>query len=391
MALTSLSMLRPRRWLLPLLSPLLLAAAPAHVPQRSHVRWWDLGHRIVARLAEPLLTAHTREAVRDILGGQSLADAAVWADNIRQYRHDADRLHFVNIPLADTVYDPARHCPRGQCIIAAIERDRRVLADSTASPAERAEALRFLIHFVGDLHQPLHVADDGDRGGNEREVSFLGRPTNLHKVWDGELVEAAGLTPDAYVAYLRNRMKSLDLRALDQGTVADWAMEVHRAGVEHAYRLPRDGRLGPAYVNANRPVIDHALIAAGVRLAMVLNQALAGYRKGNMTMAADSVAVARGAITDGEAMVHVGETVMVLGTVAEVFRSRKGTIYLNFGAKYPHQTFTAVALPPAPAWAAGLDSLAGRRVGVRGRIVRYRGRVEIVLKGPEQLVPAPGR
>ena len=389
-------MIPPHRWCLPLVSTLLLAAAPANAPLRSHARWWDLGHRIVARLADPLLTAHAREAVRDILGGQSLADAAVWADNIRQYRHDADRLHYVNIPLADTVYDPARHCPHGQCIIAAIERDRGVLADSTASPAERAEALRFLIHFMGDLHQPLHVADDGDRGGNEREVSFLGRPTNLHKVWDGELVEAFGLTPDAYVAYLQQRIESLDLRELGRGTVADWAMEVHRAGVNHAYRLPRDGRLGPAYVNANRPVIDHALIAAGARLALVLNQALASYRTGELAVAADSVvadslATVRGVITDREAMAHIGETVTVMGTVTEVFRSRKGTVYLNFGAKYPHQTFTAVALPPAPAWAAELDSLAGRRVGVRGQIVRYRGRVEIVLKGPEQLVPAAGR
>ena len=389
-------MIPPHRWCLPLVSTLLLAAAPANAPLRSHARWWDLGHRIVARLADPLLTAHAREAVRDILGGQSLADAAVWADNIRQYRHDADRLHYVNIPLADTVYDPARHCPHGQCIIAAIERDRRVLADSTASPAERAEALRFLIHFMGDLHQPLHVADDGDRGGNEREVSFLGRPTNLHKVWDGELVEAFGLTPDAYVAYLQQRIESLDLRELGRGTVADWAMEVHRAGVNHAYRLPRDGRLGPAYVNANRPVIDHALIAAGARLALVLNQALASYRTGELAVAADSVvadslATVRGVITDREAMAHIGETVTVMGTVTEVFRSRTGTVYLNFGAKYPHQTFTAVALPPAPAWAAELDSLAGRRVGVRGQIVRYRGRVEIVLKGPEQLVPAAGR
>ena len=389
-------MIPPHRWCLPLVSTLLLAAAPANAPLRSHARWWDLGHRIVARLADPLLTAHAREAVRDILGGQSLADAAVWADNIRQYRHDADRLHYVNIPLADTIYDPAWHCPHGQCIIAAIERDRRVLADSTASPAERAEALRFLIHFMGDLHQPLHVADDGDRGGNEREVSFLGRPTNLHKVWDGELVEAFGLTPDAYVAYLQQRIESLDLRELGRGTVADWAMEVHRAGVNHAYRLPRDGRLGPAYVNANRPVIDHALIAAGARLALVLNQALAGCRTGELAVAADSVvpyslATVRGVITDGEAMAHIGETVTVMGTVTEVFRSRKGTVYLNFGAKYPHQTFTAVALPPAPAWTAELDSLAGRRVGVRGQVVRYRGRVEIVLKRPEQLVPAAGR
>jgi hypothetical protein len=373
--------------LLPLAAAVLLAV-PAHALDGAHVRWWDLGHRLVARLAEPLLTAEARAAARDLLGGQSLADASVWADNIRHYRRDTDKLHFVNIPLAATSYDSARDCPRGECIIAAIERDRRILADTAASADERAEALRFLIHFIGDLHQPLHVADDVDRGGNQRRVVFLGRPTDLHKVWDGELVEAFGMTGDQYLAYLRARMKTMDLRSLERGTPADWAMEEHRAAAEYAYKLPRDGRLGRAYVQAGRTVIDHALLAAGVRLAMVLNQALAGYRVAAPAMAADTVAGPPGTVTDREALAHVGRTVTVVGTVAEVSRSRKGTVYVNFGARFPRQTFTAVALAPAPAWTAGLDTLEGRRIGVRGRIVRYRGRVEIVLKGADQLVAA---
>lgn len=370
---------------MPLAFATLLSAAPPHAPSTTHARWWDLGHRVVARLAEPRLTPHTRAAVRDILGGQNLADASVWADNIRQYRHDADRLHYVNIPLADTAYDPARHCPRGQCIIAAIERERRVLADGAASPAERAEALRFLIHFMGDLHQPLHVADNDDRGGNSRAVIFLGHATDLHKVWDGELIDSSVVGQAEYVEYLRRRMKSLDLRALERGTVADWAMEGHRIAVEHAYRLPLDGRIDRAYVRANRPIIDHALIAGGVRLAKVLNDALADYRPATDATSPSVPGVYR----DREAAAHLGETATVVGTVAAVFRSKKGTVYLNFGADYPHQTFTAVALAPAPPWTAGLDSLVGRRVGVHGAIVRYRGRVEIVLEDAGQIVPAP--
>ena len=259
---------------------MLVPAALAREPFPTASRWWDLGHRVVARLAELRLTPHTRDAVRDILGGQDLAQASVWADNIRQYRHDADRLHYVNIPLPDSVYLPERHCRGGRCIIAAIEHDRQVLANPAAAREDRAEALRFLIHFMGDLHQPLHVADNADRGGNDRPVSFLGHATNLHKVWDGELLDSAGVSQDQYVAYLRRRMDSLDLGALERGTVVDWAMEGHRIAVEHAYRLPRDGRIGRAYVEANRPIIDHALIAAGVRLAKVLNDALATYQSG---------------------------------------------------------------------------------------------------------------
>ncbi len=360
----------------------LLATAEAHV---HGARWWDLGHRIVARLAELRLTPRARAAVRDILDGQSLPDASVWADNIRQYRHDADPLHYVNIPLRDTVYDPARHCPGGRCIVAAIEHDRQVLADAAAAPADRAEALRFLVHFMGDLHQPLHVADDGDRGGNQRPVTLLGHATNLHAVWDGELLDSSGVDQESYFASLRRQMMSFDLAALERGTVADWAMEGHRIAVEDAYRLPLDGRLGRAYVQANRPVVDRALIAAGVRLAKVLNGALAQYQPSSTPVAS----LGPGVYTDREAAAHLGETAMVVGTVAAVFRSKKGNVYLNFSADYPHQTFTAVALEPAAAWTLGIDSLVGRRVGVRGVIVTYRGRVEIVLERPEQLVPPP--
>ena len=245
----------------------------------AHARWFDLGHRIVARIAELRLTPHTRDAIRDILGGQSLADASVWADNIRQYRHDADRLHYVNIPLRAAAYVPERDCPRGRCIIAAIEHEKEVLADQAASPDDRAEALRFLVHFMGDLHQPLHVANDDDRGGNERKVELLGRSSNLHRVWDGGLIEAFGLSDQEYFDALRREMKSIDLPALARGTVVEWAMEGHRIAVERVYRpIPRGGRLGRAYVDASRPVIDHALIAAGVRLAQVLNDALANDR-----------------------------------------------------------------------------------------------------------------
>jgi hypothetical protein len=351
------------------------------MPLHHAGRWFDLGHRMVASIAEQRLTPHTAEAVRDILDGQSLADASVWADNIKQYRHDADPLHYVNIPLTATAYDSARDCPHGSCIIAAIASDRRVLANPSASPLDRAEALRFLIHFMGDLHQPLHVADNGDRGGNRRTVYLDGDSTNLHKVWDGEILEHQGVTAASYLDQLRREMDTMDLAALERGTIVDWAMEGHRVAAEFAYRLPRGGHLGESYIEASRPIVDHALIAAGVRLAKMLNETLAGYRPTAPALAS----LGPGVYTDREALAHVGEMAAVVGTVAAVFRSPGGNVYLNFGADYPRQTFTAVALAPLPGWTVGLDSLVGKRVRVRGEIVKYRGRVEIVLKESGQI------
>lgn len=345
------------------------------------LRWYDFGHRIVARIAEQRLTPHTARAVRDILGGQSLADASVWADNIKRYRHDADALHYVNIPLSARVYDPGRDCPRGKCIIVAIASDTQVLANPSASPLDRAEALRFLVHLIGDLHQPLHVADNSDRGGNRRTVYLLGDSMNLHKAWDGEILEHYKLSESGYLDELRREMDTLDLAALEEGTVVDWAMEGHRIAVQSAYRLPRGGHLGEAYIAASRPVIDHALIAAGVRLAKVLNTALTDYQP-----APAPASLGPGVYTDREAAAHVGETAVVVGTVVTVFRSPGGNVYVNLGADYPRQTFTAVALAPVGSWATGLDSLTGRMVRVRGQIVNYRGRVEIVLKGAGQIM-----
>jgi nuclease S1 len=361
---------------------LLVPALVIYPADLSRPVWSDEGHRLVARLAETRLTPRTAEAVRELLGGQSLADASLWADQIRGLRRETAPLHYVNIPLTANAYLPARDCPRGRCIIAAIESDERVLADASAPTAKRAEALRFLIHFIGDLHQPLHVSDDGDRGGNDRPVTFLGTSRNLHQVWDGELIQASGMNESQYYDHLRLMMASLDLSALERGSVADWAMEGHRIAAEHAYRIPPGNTLDQTYVETNLPLVDRSLIAAGVRLARVLNVALAKYtptRHGEPPLGP-------GVYTDREAAAHVGETATVVGTLVSIHRSRGGKIFLNFGADYPHQTFSGAVLHPRGTWYRGLDSLVGKRVGVRGRIERYKGRVEIVIERADQVV-----
>jgi hypothetical protein len=263
-----------------------------------------------------------------------------------------------------------------------------VLTNAAASPLDRAEALRFLIHFMGDLHQPLHVADDNDRGGNRRVVWLEGDSMNLHQVWDGELLYHVGMDEATYLPRLERKMDTMNLAQLERGTVVDWAMEGHRIAVEHAYKIPRDGRLSAAYLEENKPLIDHALIAAGVRLARVLNETLAGYRP---SAEASAGGLGPGVYLDREAAAHVGETATVVGTVATVFRSPGGNLYINFGADYPRQTFTAVAVAPAPPWTARLDTLADKRVRVRGSIVNYRGRIEIELKDENQISVEPPR
>ena len=347
------------------------------------VAWFELGHRVVARIAQRRLTPAAAAALRDILSGQDIADASLWADQVRGQRRDTGPLHYVNIPLEATAYDSATQCPEG-CIISAIAADRRILADPAAGPIERAEALRFLIHLIGDLHQPLHVSNNEDKGGNQTEVQFFGRGSNLHKVWDGQLIEQLTTDPNQYLEHLTQQMGSLDLAAFEQGTVVDWAMEGHRIAVESAYRIPRNRHLSDTYEQANLPIVDLAIIKAGVRLAKLLNDALAGYHPGP---AAPSLGP--GMYSDREAAAHAGEQAMVVGTVVTVHRTSSGNLYLNFGAVYPHQTFSGAVLDPRDPALLNLDTLVGRRVGIRGLIKLYKGQAEIVIERAEQIVVLP--
>ncbi len=246
---------------------------------------------------------------------------------------------------------------------------------------DRAEALRFLIHFIGDLHQPLHVADRDDRGGNDTQVQLLGRGTNLHRVWDGELIERSGTDTSRYYAHLQEEMSSLDLTSFERGSVVDWAMEGHRVAAESAYRFPRNRQLGPAYVEANLPVVDLALIKAGVRLAKLLNEVLSDFQSGPA-----APALGPGVYSDFEAAAHAGATAMVVGTVITVHRAESGNLYLNFGADYPHQTFSGAVLNPKDPALRDLDGLTGKRIGIRGQIKLYKGQAEIVIERVDQIV-----
>lgn len=249
----------------------LLAATPA-------CAWGPVAHRVIARVAARHLSPSARHEVKRLLGDESLADVAFWADEIRERRSETLRWHYVDIPVRARDYRPARDCqltPRGDCIVAALGRERAALADRTAPDARRADALRFVVHLVGDLHQPLHCADDGDHGGNDVEVKFLGKPDRLHAVWDSGLLTASRLGETGWVDRVVARLARAETRRLARGTIVDWALETHRAAVEHAYVVPRSGALGRRWIAANEPVVEWQLTLASARLARVVNEALA--------------------------------------------------------------------------------------------------------------------
>jgi len=248
--------------------------------------WGATGHRITADVAERRLgkSPALKEALR-LLGVAHLADVASKADDLRNVvgtTHTAE-WHFVNIPLTASSYDPARDCALSDCIIPRIEQFRAILANLKEKDARRAEALLYLIHFVGDVHQPLHA--DGDRlGGNLLHVTVDGdhvpgntkedpKNDNLHFVWDVSLIEWEGLSEPAFVVHLFDEtLNDRDPATLDGGTALDWALESH--AIAQQVQVPEGADLDDTYMDDNAEVADERLLLGGLRLARVISDAL---------------------------------------------------------------------------------------------------------------------
>jgi len=242
--------------------------------------WAREGHEIIAILAEQRLHPDVRDTVVALLDGPTFVEAATWADKVRNIQ--TAPWHYVNIEITETEYDAARVCPLDQCVVGQIERFRRVLANTNGDMRKRQKALKYLIHFVGDLHQPLHAGENDDHGGNDVEVEFLGetidpyshKPWNLHRVWDSGILDVRDGDAHQYSERLNTWLKSQPAGAFQDGSVVDWAMESHDIARDHVYVLPEDRKLGDDYYRTNLPVVDQQLAKAGVRLAKLLNEAL---------------------------------------------------------------------------------------------------------------------
>lgn len=256
--------------------------------------WGVQGHRLVGLVAAGQLTDVARRNVTWLIGPQSLADVSSWADEYRTTVTQTGGWHFVNIPANASAYDRDRDCPRQpgvaagarddawrDCIVDRIRYNEERVANVMLDRADRAIALKFLVHFVGDLHQPQHATAVA-RGGNDIPVRLFGSescgdparpfPCNLHGVWDTQLIARRRLDDRAYLPVLERLVRERGLRGRPLGQPADWAME--SLALSNASMLPAKGDVDEAYYRAQLPVIEERLALAGVRLAALLNRSL---------------------------------------------------------------------------------------------------------------------
>jgi nuclease S1 len=239
--------------------------------------WGYEGHEIIALIAERYMTKSALSTASRLIDGATIDEVASWAISYRRDHPETGPWHYINIPLADSQIDTAHECSGGNCVIGKTEQFLAVLRDPRASHQEKAEALEFVVHFVGDLHQPLHDEDDGDVGGNLRHVIFDGRRDNLHWIWDTGLLRDINQNPRAFAAELESHITNEERKEWESGSIEDWALDAHRIARRVAYGDLSKGH--PAvitlmYRHEADPVIELQLEKAGVRLAYVLNRAL---------------------------------------------------------------------------------------------------------------------
>lgn len=248
--------------------------------------WGSDGHRTVGAIAWYELSPAARAEVEALVGAgpEGLADAAAWPDEVARADPEygwADRLHYVNVPFDAKRYRGGRDCPQ-KCVVSAIRHYAFVLHDRRASVDARREALRFLAHFVGDIHQPLHVAHPDGRGGTLTDVSFEGRNMHVHAVWDEAIVDTQGIAgvPEGaprwpWLTYALRReigpSERAAWRSFDPGT---WATESLR--LSQSVPQPAAGAvLDRAWALERWPIVRVRVQQAGVRLAALLERALA--------------------------------------------------------------------------------------------------------------------
>lgn len=244
--------------------------------------WSAQGHRIVGELAERQVRPETQAALQRLLHGleePTLAGVSNWADDVRtlpEWRHSAP-WHYVNFQDLSCELAPARDCPDGNCVFGAINAMHRQLADHDASIQQRREALKFLVHFVGDVHQPLHAGLRTDRGGNSFQVRYRNEGRNLHSVWDNLILSSRESDWRRYADLLAaSPAPAVDPARDSDNPPREWAIESCRIISEYSLYPSRPGRpISSRYLDAHRPVAERRLQQAGARLARLLDEALA--------------------------------------------------------------------------------------------------------------------
>lgn len=232
--------------------------------------WGATGHRTVGQIADNYLKGKTKRKIAELLNGESLAMVSTFGDDIKSDKryNKFYTWHYVNMPF-DVDYQDSEKNPSGD-LVTGIEKCKSVILDDKASKEDKVFYLKLLVHFIGDLHQPMHVGRKEDKGGNTVQVQWFGSGTNLHSVWDSKMIEHYNMTYTELTDNA-NEISKEQVAFLQQGTTVDWVNDTHEFAMEVYATANKGDKLGYKYMYHNFGLVRSQLQKGGIRLAKVLN------------------------------------------------------------------------------------------------------------------------
>lgn len=232
--------------------------------------WGATGHRTIGKIADSYLSGKTKRVINELLDGQSLALVSTFGDDIKSDKryNDFYTWHYVNMPFG-VKYEDSEKNEKGD-LVSGIEKCKEVILNKNSTKEDKAFYLKLLVHLIGDLHQPMHVGRAEDKGGNDIQVRWFNDGTNLHRVWDSDMINHYNMTYSE-LAENSNKISKEQIKYLQKGTIADWANETQQLAIKVYGSVEVGEKLGYNYVYENFDLVRSQLQVGGIRLAQVLN------------------------------------------------------------------------------------------------------------------------
>jgi S1/P1 Nuclease len=353
--------------------------------------WGYKGHRTVGAIAQNHLTGNAAYVVSSYLGGESMADASTWADENKTLK--TAPWHYLNLPIGLTHEQFIQAVKKGKNnVYTAIIDAEQTLKDKSSTTEQRVEALKYLIHFVGDAHQPMHVSRKEDAGGNDIELSFDNKKTNLHSLWDTNLIDHEGLSEDE-MGQQYDIATPEEIKQWQAAEPVEWLWESYQISSE-LYNVTKPGqKVDNAYYDKYIKVIRKRINQAGIRLAGELNKLLNNEKPVQLsleksTQAVNSAVSITNDIVDNDItdLKHIadkmGQEVTVTGKVYGM-KDVGSMILVNLGAPFPNQLLTVVLKGEAKQLQ---NEIADKTITVTGKVIEYKGKSEIVIEDFSRII-----
>lgn len=351
--------------------------------------WGLLGHQTVAKIAEDHLSPKAQQAVSELLGKETLADVSNWADDVRptpEYKYTAP-WHYLNVPpgLNYNEFSKAVTTQQTDNVYSAILQCKKRLLDKTSTREQKIEALKFLVHLVGDAHQPMHVSRAEDKGGNTIQVQFDGQGTNLHALWDSKLIDHQALDLGKMVEKY-DQANGPEITQWQSDEIMKWVFESYEISGTLYSEIDKENKLTEDYYAAHISIVEKRIEQGGIRLAGLLNEI---FKNGLTSSVPGSVIQAKvdkqqfPLKTIEEVAQNIGKPVTIIDVVSDYKVVNSTLTLLNIGGKYPDQKLTIalkgneIKLNPT--------ELKNKKIRVSGTIELYKDRPEILITTPENI------